>query len=434
MVPIRRLSTPLVLATVLAAPFAAPLAAQAPTDGIVLFTIAGPFAPTSSLLVDANGGGTSDLFLGFTPLSFTPPTAVGTDPSNASSLWFLNDEGTPDAGIQRSQVSLLATSPGSPSGFAWTQTGGTRLRVGQSRVFTLRSGGVVEATAKAGGAPFVVLTQPDAIDLAVLGNLVYVACRDAANPSTPAPLFEYNLLTGQLRVVGSYADVRRVAVRRTPGRVAIGTGSGNVREIDTTNGAVVASLAAPGPIEALAYTAGGAIVYAVANASGFEVFSSALPAPLYVGSGILLDLDVAVARAATVTPYGTGCAAGATVSFDALSAPTLGNASFALAAVAAPANLPVVWFFGASRTQSATFGPLPASLGALAAGCDLLVDPIVPLAVFADATGRASLPLPIPVAPVLAGAEWTGQAFVLDPSVGPLGFAGSRGVALRLEP
>lgn len=434
MVPIRRLPAPLLLATALAASFAAPLAGQVPADGIVLFTTTAPFAPTSSLLVDATGGGTSDLFLGFTPLSFTPPTAVGTDPSNASSLWFLNDEGTPEAGIQRSQVGLLATSPGSPSGFAWTQTGGTRLRVGQSRVFTLRSGGVVEATSKAGGAPFVVLTQPNAVDLGVLGNLVYVACRDAANPATPAPLLEYNLLTGQPRVVGTYADVRRVAVRRTPGRVAIGTGSGDVREIDTTNGTVVASLSAAAPIDALAYTAAGAIVYAVANAGGFQVFSSVLPAPLYSGSGILLDLDVAVARAATATPYGSGCAAGATVSFAAGTAPTLGNAAFALEALSAPANLPLVWFFGASRTVSATFGSLPVSLGTLAAGCDLLVDPIVPLPVVADAVGRANLPLPIPAAPALAGAEWSGQAFVLDPSVGPLGFAGSRGVALRLEP
>lgn len=434
MIPIRRLSTPLALATVLAASFAAPLAGQVPTDGIVLFTIAGPFAPTSSVLVDANGGGTSDLFLGFTPLSFTPPTAVGTDPTNASSLWFLNDEGTLEAGIQRSQIGLLATSVGAPSGFAWTQTGGTRLRVGQSRVFTLRSGGVVEATSKAGGAPFVVLTQPNAVDLAVLGNLVYVACRDTANPAAPAPLLEYNLLTGQPRVVGSYADVRRVAVRRTPGRVAIGTGSGDVREIDTSNGTVVASLSAAAAIDALAYTAAGTIVYAVANLGGFQVFSSVLPAPLYSGSGILLDLDVAVARAATVTSYGAGCGGGAAVSFAALTAPTLGNASFALDAITAPANLPLVWFFGASRTLSATFGPLPVSLGALAAGCDLLVDPIVPLPVFADAAGRASLPLPIPAAPALAGAEWSGQAFVFDPSVGPLGFAGSRGVALRLEP
>lgn len=430
MAPIRRLSAPFVLAAALAAP----LLGQVPSDGIVLFASAGPFAPTTSVLVDANGGGSADLFLGFSPLSFTPPTAVATDPTNASSLWFLNDAGTPEAGIQRAQIGLLATSVGGPSGFAWTQTGGTRLRVGTNRVFTLRSGGVVEATPKAGGAPFLVLTQPAAVDLAVLGNLLYIACRDDANPGTPAPLLEFSLLSGQSRVVGNYADVRRVAVRRTPGRLAIGNGSGSVSEIDTANGAVVGGLSAPGPIDALAYTAGGALVYAAASAGGFQVFSSTRTAPLYVGSGTLLDLDVAVLRVATATPFGRGCAAGDAVTFEAPGAPTLGNTAFALEVVAAPANLPLVLFFGASRTQSAAFGPLPAPLGALATGCDLLVDPVAPLVAVADAAGRASLPLPIPAVLALAGGEWSGQAFVLDPFVGPLGFAGSRGIALRLEP
>lgn len=429
MSPIRRLSAPLFLAATAAAALA-----QVPSDGVVVFTTSGSFAPTSCQLVDAEGGGATELFLGFTPLSFTPPTAVATDPANAQFVWFLNDQGTIEAGIQRAQVGLLGASVGSPSGFAWTQAGGTRLRVGGNRVFTLRSGGLVEATPRAGGAPFLLLTEPRAVDLAVLGNLLYVACRDLANPAVPAPVFEWNLLTGVPRTVGSYADVRRIAVRRTPGGIALGTSTGLVLEVDTTNGSIVGTTVANGAVEALAYTASGTLVWATVQPGGFELYSSTRPAPLFTSSQLLIDLDVGVVRSATATPYGAGCGAGAAADFAVASAPALGNTAFALEVTAAPANLPLALFFGGSRVVSATFGNLPAALGSLAVGCELLVDPLVPFGLLADATGRATLPLPIPATPALAGAEWSGQAFVLDPSVGPLGFAGSRGIALRLEP
>lgn len=424
---LRRLPAPFALAVA--------LAAQVPNDSVLVLTTQSAFSPPECAFVDPSGGGVTPVPLLFGPLTFVPPAGIAADPVDAQYLWFLNGETSLEAGIRRVPIGTLALPSGPSAGAAWTQVGGTRIRVGANRVFTLRAGGIVEATPKTGGAPFQLLVRPDAVDIAVLGNLLYVACRDAADPTNPAPLLELDLQTGVQRTVGSYADVRRVAAADSFGLIALAIDLPGVLEVDAVNGAIVGGFPTPGPVEAVTYGRFGTLVYGVTRPGGCDVYSVLRSTPVFSSTQpVLIDLDATLARTASVVPYGAGCGAAAATAWVAPTSPRLGNTGFTLGLAGAPANLPIGLFLGESRLFASLLGgALPITLQPLANGCELLVDPLVPVTLVADAAGTASLPIPIPLAATLAGAEWVGQAFVFDPTVGPLSFAGTAGVALRLD-
>jgi len=428
----RSAALPILLATT------AMLRAQVPTDQVVILETANTVPPTARCtFADA-------MAMGFAVVPPTPvtlslpfsPTAIAVDPFDAQRLWFLGPENTPNAGLHAVTIGPLATAAGPLTTQPWTQTGGTRLRLGSTDVFTLRSGGIVERTPKGGGAPSLVLQRPDAVDIAVIDARVFVACRDAANPANPAPLIEVDTTSGAQRVVGSYPDVRCVgACNDQFARLTIGTGFGAVAELDPVTGAVGNVLAATGPVERVGFWRYGPMFWAVATTAGFDVWS--VSGRVYERPvGTLVDFDMSTVVTPSVAPFGDGCGAATNVGWGATGLPRVGNASFALSLGGLPANQPLLLLFGVNaynRYSSLALGVvLPIDLGGLAPGCRLLVDPLVALTATADAAGRVTLALPVP-SDALAPTDWSGQAFVLDPAVGPLGLAGSGGVVCRIE-
>lgn len=128
--------------------------------------------------------------------------------------------------------------------------------------------------------------------------------------------------------------------------------------------------------------------------------------------------------AASATSVGAGCGgpAGGVV-LSASVPPALGAATFALEVSAAPPASAAFVFYAGSLAASPLF---------LSPGCAVYLDlasaafdvaagvsPAGPLAT--DALGAASLPLPIPFLPAIAGFSLTAQALVLD-AASPLGF------------
>ena len=415
----------------------ATLPAQVPTDQVVILETTNVPATPRCKFADA-------MAMGFEIVPPTPvtlalpftPTAIAVDPASAQQLWVLGPENTPNAGIHAITIGPFATASGPIVSQPWTQSGGTRLRVGATDLFTLRAGGIVERTPKNGGAPTIVLQRPDAVDIAVIDARVYVACRDTTNPANVAPLIEVDTTTNTQRVVGSYPDMLCVGTSNEfAPRLSIGTGFGAAVELDPVNGAIGNVLAATGPVERIGFWRIGPMFWAVSTTNGFDVWSVSglvYQQPL----GTILDFDMSAARTPSVAPFGAGCGAATNVAWSANGLPAVGNASFALSLSGAPANQPLALFFGINsynRWISLTFGiALPIDLGALAPGCQLFVDPAVVLSATADANGAVTLPLPV-ASNTFAGTDWSGQAFVLDPAVGPLGLAGSAAVVCRIE-
>ncbi len=146
--------------------------------------------------------------------------------------------------------------------------------------------------------------------------------------------------------------------------------------------------------------------------------------------GALGQVHVFGARvSALVEPYGEGCAGtGGTIPVNgALGLPTIGNSGFVDTlsnAAAFKANF-LALGVGPANAQ---YGPVPFD-------CFLLVNPF-PLFLtfrsFTDAAGQSQIPLPIPNAPVLVGAQVYTQWIVFD-SAGPApGVVFSNGLRIRL--
>lgn len=116
-------------------------------------------------------------------------------------------------------------------------------------------------------------------------------------------------------------------------------------------------------------------------------------------------------RSALVEPYGTGCAGTSGVPRGQwASLPQIGSATFAVGFDAAQASTPAVLALGA----------VPLDL-TLPGGCRLLVDMLVTVGTFADATGAGAVPLAIPNQLGLLGAALYGQWFIVDPGGGLFG-------------
>lgn len=414
----------------------ASLSAQVPTDSLVVLDwfSAGPFGANQFSFVDPNGGGVTAV-PGVTPFGTAPVPGVAVDPAGGGEFYFLGQSGFPLAGIQKVAVGLMAL-PGQPDGSAWSHPGGERIRVDSGTVYTLTAG-VVERTPLAGGAPTLVWQQTNAVDIAVRGSLLWIACADPVNPSTPAPLLEFDLATGGIRTVTSLPNMRRIAVDPTVTQLAVGTDTA-VLDVAITTGTVLLTIpVAADPVVAIAFSNQGEIVRGESSGFGYTIYRGNVPTPLAThGLASLTDIVVASAVTPTAIPFGSGCGNGSVVAWDVNGLPRLGSLAFQMAIAGAPGGSLGVAFFGDSRTFSTVHGaPLPMDLAIIgAAGCPLLVDPLAAFLLAVDLAGGATIAQPIPANPALAGVEWVGQVFVADPGFTPYPFAAGGGIALRIEP
>lgn len=128
-------------------------------------------------------------------------------------------------------------------------------------------------------------------------------------------------------------------------------------------------------------------------------------------------------------PYGVGCQG---MAASVAGAPRLGSTSFAVQLDGAPASAPTVLIFGDSNTTWPPFA-LPFDMNALGApGCWLNASIVFNLASAANASGSASLALPIPNDTALAGATVYNQWTALAPGVNALGFVFSDGLEITV--
>lgn len=406
---------------------AAPLAAQVPTDAALILQDA-PGTNPNYALADVFGRG-STAVAGQNVILTPPPNSVATDPLVGTDFYFLSASAF--AGAWRVRLDPLATFQQAVWG-AWQQQVGDRLEVGTTRVVTLRNG-AVEASLKLSLAPMqpVLLFQlAGAVDLAVAEPFVYVASNAGGGPS---PLVEFDLQNGTQRTIGTYANVRSLALSPVSPELCLGLASGDLERVDLATGAVLATQATGlGPIVAVAYTRFGSLVYADAQTVWSELAPSG---PIYTSSTTIFDVGVTVVPVASSMPYGSACGAMSTSGWAVTGAPTVGNAGYAVGLRQGVPSSFAVLALGDSRSASTVFGaPLPIDLSALGApGCHLLVDPLVLSAQPTDATGAANQPFPIPAAPILAGVEWSAQWVQPDAAIGPFGLVTSRGLAIAIR-
>lgn len=398
--------------------------AQLPTDAIVVLETTSNLVDPNYKLVDALGRGYSTV-RGQNVFMQPSPVSVATDPTWPSHFFFQANPSSL-AGTWRCDVGAVARITLSTWG-PWLRTSGDRVEVGSSRVFTLR-GGLVDACIKSSTAqqtPANLFTLGNAVDLAVQEPFLFVASYQA---SSPAPLIEYDLGTATQRTVGNYIGVKAIAVSPIAAEILLGTAAGELTTIDPATGAVINTVnTGIGPIVAVGYTRFGTRVFASAT----QLWSELQPAaPIYISATTIADFGVTRALTASVATYGRGCGLGTAASWSALGLPTLGNASFQLGLLDAPASTIAALALGASRSYAAQLAvSLPYDLGLFGApGCDLLVDPLVSLVLTTNGAGDANQTVPIPNAPSLAGSEFVAQWFVSDGSVGSLGIAVTEGV------
>lgn len=426
--------------------FSGVLAAQVPTDSIVALTWF-PDVPSSNganrvKFVDPRGGGTVDAYIPF--LVTNPLAGAAVDAANPQRLHVIGFPGAIYQGIDTWDVGPLATPVP-----AWTTSvGGSRVRVGPNHVYFL-TGSAVQRIAKTGGAASAVASVPGAVDIAIVGNLLYVASRNG-NPAVPSPVVEIDLLTNVQRTVGTYAYADRIAASPAAPRLALAVnqpGSFEVDEIDVASGALLTNVATQEPVVAVTYSTTGHLIYATSSGSGFDIYSGmAVPPRVFTAPfGRVVDLDYARAVTASVAAFRIvgsfmypvpWCGIGASVQWGATGIPSLGNSSFALSLANAPANTVAALFLGRSRTFSSVHQTaLPIDLTPLGlTNCPLLVDPELPVVLPIDAAGNGSLGLPIPNTAALAGVEFVGQAFVADATFTPFPFAATWGIVMKLNP
>lgn len=403
--------------------FGSSLVAQIPIDSVLVLESQSQVTSPNYRLVDSLGRGSTTL-RNQSVFVQPSPTSVAVDPAAAGAFWFQTATSSLP-GTWRSELGRLARL-GTTQWGPWSTVACDRVEVTATRVLTLRNG-AVESRPKAGGAATTLFTLPGAVDLAAQGTFVWVASGGAASA-----LVEWNLATSQLRTIGTFAAVSSVAASPFGGELCLGTTLGDLVRVDIATGAVIGTTPTGlGPIVAVGYTRYGTLVWASAQ----QLWSEFVPsAPIFVSNAAIVDFGVSTTDTASIVPFGAGCGLAANATWEAPSLPFLGNAGFSLGVRSAPANAYAVLMLGASRTLSSVFGAaLPADLAPIgAAGCSLLVDPLVLFALPTNGSGAADQPFPIPNTPGLTGVEWVGQWLVPDAGIGSLGLAASEGVAFVL--
>ena len=313
-----------------AALLAGAVSAQVPTGALVVvdWFSAGPFGANDFYFVDPDGGGVTDVF-GIAPFGAPPINGVARNPVNGGEFFCMAPTVGTMTGIQRVTMGPLAV-PGTVDGSAWSYPGGERIRCAGGAIFTLAAN-VIDSSSVVGGAPTTVVTQANAVDIAVDGVKLWIACGSAASPTTPFPLIEHDLATSQQRVVGSYAGVNRVALDPTGPRLLLGTANG-ATVVDIATGNVLVTQPTVGPVVAVCYTLQGDPVFGESAGLGYSVWRLGLTQPLLTHDlASLTDIDVASAVTPSVVPFGFGCGNAGPVSWSTNGLPQLGNAAFQIA-------------------------------------------------------------------------------------------------------
>jgi hypothetical protein len=408
-----------------------PLAAQLPTNTVLVLEAWTPFATSIYRSVDIHGGGGANLpGQGvFTSISHASVSVDPVDPhfyfyqSNVpGAVYTSRVQFGPAGGIFGIEAEAIGP---------WYPNPTDRIEVGDTQVFALWNGNLMACDRLITGLPpTVLLPVGNAIDLATQGTKVWIATYSA---TLPAPILEYDTVTATQRIVGNHVGMRAIAVSPAGTNLSLGMDDGSILEIDISTGQVQSTQATGlGPIRAIGYASYGSRVWADAQ----QVWSEIAPAgPIHVSSTGIVDLAVSILPTASVTLFGQGCGIGATAYPYATELPLLGNPNFAIRLYALPTQRLALLALGTSRFISSVFGTsLPFDLQPFgASGCALLVDPELLLAHVTDAWGMATQVVPIPTTPALAGVEFFGQWFLQDATVGPLGLASAPGIVFVVQ-
>ncbi|MBL8752119.1 MAG: hypothetical protein JNK15_02355, partial [Planctomycetes bacterium] len=171
----------------------AALAAQIPTDAVLVLETTTTFYTPNWRLVDPFGGGWT-IVHNQSVWTLPSPTSLAVDPVDPRYFFFQTNPSSL-AGTWRQEVGLLATAQQAQWG-PWQQGNAERVACGPNHVFTLQNGTVTRSARTVGGGLTTLFTAADAVDIAAAGTLVLVATN--AN-GTPSPVLEYDLASSTQR-------------------------------------------------------------------------------------------------------------------------------------------------------------------------------------------------------------------------------------------
>jgi hypothetical protein len=404
---------------------AMPLAAQTPTDSILVLEdvpVQQGNTPPAFRLVDALGRGFSTVR---NQTVFAPRTAAAIDPTDASTV-FYETSSTSLGGTWSTPIRGLATFGINTWGTLGREAS-TRVEAGATKVFTLRNG-QLWAVPKAGGVNAAIASVPFAIDLTIVDPEAFVL---TLPPSGASQILAVHTGTFAVRTLGPLPSSRSIAWSPTL-ELLVGTDTGDLLRVDPATGTVTNSIATgTGSIRNLAATRFGTAVWT----DGARIYSELLGgAVIYTSTWPILDLSIPRTLAASLMPYGQSCAAPGTIEWSFSSQPNLGNANFRVGLRNGTPNTPALLCLGQGFSFSTVFGQaLPIGLGSIGLGsCLLHCDPILQSGIALDGTGSASALAAIPNDPALAGATFGLQWFGAQAGANALGFVGSEGAAAQI--
>jgi hypothetical protein len=404
---------------------AMPLAAQTPTDSILVLEdvpVQQGNTPPAFRLVDALGRGFSTVR---NQTVFAPRTAAAIDPTDASNV-FYETSSTSLGGTWSTTIRGLATFGVNTWGTLGREAS-TRVEAGAMKVFTLRNG-QLWAVPKAGGVNAAIASVPFAVDLTIVDPEAFVL---TLPPSGASQIVAVHTGTFAVRTLRPLPSSRSIAWSPTL-ELLVGTDTGDVLRVDPATGTVTNSIATgTGSIRNLAATRFGTAVWT----DGARVYSELLGgAVIYTSTWPILDLSMPRTLAASLMPYGQSCAAPGTIEWSFSSQPNLGNANFRVGLRNGTPNTPALLCLGQGFSFSTVFGQaLPIGLGSIGLGsCLLHCDPILQSGIALDGTGSASALAAIPNDPALAGATFGLQWFGAQAGANALGFVASEGAAAQI--
>ena len=269
----------------------------------------------------------------------------------------------------------------------------------------------------AAGLPVSLLFLPDARDIVVMGDKAYV---HSFADSAPSRIDEVDLVTGQIRSLGTdYPTILSLGAF-VGDRLLAGTQAGELLSIDRFSG-LHSSTGNPrlGAITSIANDPVTGLSYFSTDRNEVYLFGS-FSEPVYVAKGTIRDLDVGVHDLASWLFYGDGCSGSGSLTphFAYVDVPSLGTV-FTVALSEGPPDGGAFLVAGFSRQEFADGRTLPFALNELiplvGSGCMVLTDVEVSAFTALDAIGQGQISIAIPNISSLVGLHVTWQWAALDP-------------------
>ena len=268
-----------------------------------------------------------------------------------------------------------------------------------------------------GGVPSSLLFLPDARDIVVLGDKAYV---HSFADSMPSRIDEVDLVTGQVRSLGTNYPTILSMGAFVGSRLLAGTQGGELLSIDRFSG-LHSSAGNPrlGAITAIASDPVSGLPYFSTDRNEVYLFGS-FTEPVYVAGGTIRDLDVGVHDLASWLFYGDGCPGSGSLTphFAYVDTPIRGTV-FTVALSDGPPDGGAFLVAGFSRQEFADGRTLPFALNELIplvnSRCMVLTDVEVSAFAALDAIGQGQIPIAIPDIPSVVGLHVTWQWAALDP-------------------